>query len=520
MLQKKPLVLIFDVGTQSTRALLFDKKGNLIKKIKVDEDLYISQQDNYAEKACSESWDGICESSRLLRESVGEEVWSNIIAVSVTTVRSTLAFLDKYYKPTRNYIIWLDKREVNCPDKLPLKNRLAYKLVGMAEVVRVNRKTCCANWVRINQPDVWAKTDKVVMISAYFNYKLTGRLADSTASQAARIPYDYKKRRWMTAKSMNYPIFGCEISKMCELVQPGERIGYITKQTAKDIGLPVGLPVIASGADKSCETIGAGCFDNDAASLSFGTAATIQITTRKYVEPENFLPAFTCLVPNRYNPEVQMYRGFWMVSWFKEQFAKAESERAQKSSLEVEKVLDAMLDSVPVGCSGLMLQPFWGPGLSTPEAKGTIIGFSDEHTRIYLYRAIIEGLGYSLLEGLERLEKRSKMKFQRLAVSGGGSQSDIVCQIMADIFGRELFRVQTYETSGLGAAMAVFMGMKEFDSWDKARDEMVHREKFFYPNLANTAKYKELYTRCYKKMYKNLKPIYDELYDILKQNRM
>ncbi len=519
MAVKEPLALVFDVGTQSTRALLFNKKGDLIKKIKVEEDLYISKEDNYAEKSCVETWDGICEVSKQLKDSVAPEVWQDIVVVSVTTIRNSLAYLDKYYQPTRNTIMWLDKREVECEKKLPLLNRALYKLVGMDESVRVMRKTGNTNWVRENQPEVWARTAKICMISAYFNYRLTGRLADSKAAQSAKLPYNYKKRKWHTHKELNYPIFGCDISKMCELVEPGDTIGYITKKTSEETGLKVGLPVIASGADKHCETIGTGCFDTTLGSLSFGTATCIEITTDKYIEPGSFMPAFTAAYPGKFNPEIQAYRGFWMVSWFKHQFAQIEQIEAKEKGISVEQLLDEKLLQVPLGCNGLILQPFWGPGLCTPEAKGAIIGFSDEHTRMYIYRAIIEGLGYCMLDGLEVLEKRAKCKVGSLAVSGGGSQSNIICQIMADIFGRRIFRVQTYETSGLGAALISFVGINEFETFEDARESMVHQTVEFLPNQANHTRYMQYFNRVYKKMYKCMKPMYDELYDILGDNR-
>src|SRR5690554_8006639 len=86
---------------------------------------------------------------------------------------------------------------------------------------------------------------------------------------------------------------------------------------------------------------------------------------------------------------------------------------------------------------GLMLQPYWSPGdrVPGPEAKGSVIGFGDVHTRAHLYRAILEGLAYALREGGERLQKRTGIKLKKLRVAGGGSQSDAAMQLTADIFG-------------------------------------------------------------------------------------
>ena len=110
---------------------------------------------------------------------------------------------------------------------------------------------------------------------------------------------------------------------------------------------------------------------------------------------------------------------------------------------------------------GLMLQPYWSPGVGIPgpEAKGAVIGFGDVHTRAHLYRAILEGLAYALREGKERSERRSGKAITELRVAGGGSQSDAAMQITADIFGLPASRPHLYETSGLGAAIDAAVGL-------------------------------------------------------------
>lgn len=515
---KNPLVLIFDIGTQSTRALVFDQQGNLVAKTKWEAPLYLADIDCRAEKRCEDYWKEISAVSRQMMLELGER-WNDLIAVSVTAIRNSLVFLDENNEQTRNAILWLDKREVNCPDKLPLMHRMLYALVGMSEVVRVSRKTTYVNWVRVNQPEVWERTKKVVMPSAYFNYRLTGKLIDSKASQAAKFPYNYRKRTWMSKRALNYPVFGCDLDKMCDLAEPGEILGQITEEAGKATGLPVGLPVIAAGADKACETLGCGCIDSKCASISLGTAASVEITTKRYVEPETFMPAYTSVIRQCYNPEIQIFRGYWMVSWFKKELALHEVQEAERLGVDVEKILDEKLLRVPPGSDGLILQPLWGPGLKNPAAKGAVVGFSDVHSRIHMYRAVIEGIGYALLDGLENLEMRAGVKVERCGVSGGGSQSDIVCQITADIFHRPIYRVQTSETSGLGAAILCFVGMRQFKDLDQAVEAMVHKTDEFLPNEENHKVYRNFYTHAYKKMARALKPINDELYMLLGQNR-
>jgi sugar (pentulose or hexulose) kinase len=226
------------------------------------------------------------------------------------------------------------------------------------------------------------------------------------------------------------------------------------------------------------------------------------------------MPPYAAAVPGYYNPEIEIFRGYWMISWFLKEFSAREVIRAGETGVAPEKLLDDMLQGIPPGCQGLMLQPYWGAGLKTPEARGSIIGFDDVHTRAHIYRAIIEGINYALIEGLERIESCSGKKAERIMVSGGGSQSSMVCRITADMFGRPVYRGHTHEASGLGAAIIGFVGLGLFKSFIEAVRNMVHYSDTFYPDDKNTRVYGELYKRVYKKIYPSLSGIYREIEDI------
>ena len=165
---------------------------------------------------------------------------------------------------------------------------------------------------------------------------------------------------------------------------------------------------------------------------------------------------------------------------------------------------------------GLILQPYWSPGIKVPgpEAKGAIIGFGDVHTRAHLYRAIIEGLAYGLREGKERCERRSGVAMTELRVAGGGSQSDAAMQITADVFGLPTSRPHVYEASGLGAAIDAAVGLGLHPDFKTAVSEMTRVGETFEPDRENQEIYDGLYRRVYQKMYRRLRPLYEEIRNI------
>lgn len=311
----------------------------------------------------------------------------------------------------------------------------------------------------------------------------------------------------------------CDIpdEMMCDLIQTGDTIGMISAKASEETGIPNTLPLIATGSDKGCETLGLSVIREDQAALSFGTTATIQFATTHYFEPEPFLPAYPGVAKGIYNPEIEIYRGYWLISWFKKEFAAKECVEAEKKHCSAEEILNRRLSEIPPGCEGLILQPFWTPGVVKPNAKGAVIGFSDVHTRIHIYRAIIEGIGFALMDGMYSMEHRSKQKIRTLYVAGGGSQSDEICQITADMFGLPVKRIQTHEASGLGSSIAGFVAIHEFKDYQEAIQAMVHESRTFVPDMKVHRKYEDLYEQVYSRIYTRLLPLYKRIKILTKE---
>jgi sugar (pentulose or hexulose) kinase len=373
-----------------------------------------------------------------------------------------------------------------------------------------------ANWIRANQPELWERVRHYLLLSGFLTYKLTGRFADSVGSQVGYIPFDYKRLRFAGPRDWKWTAVPVRPEWLPELVPPGGTIGEISRAAAEETGLPAGLPVIAAAADKACEVLGSGALDPSIGCLSYGTTATINTTHPRYIEPIPLVPPYPAAVPGRFSLEVQIYRGYWMVSWFKQEFGHREMEITRERGIEPEVLFDELVREVPPGSMGLILQPYWSPGVRVPgpEAKGSIVGFGDVHTRAHLYRAILEGIAYALREGMEKTVKRSGVPVREIRVAGGGSQSDEALQITADVFGLPAARPHVYEASGLGAAIDAAVGLKLHGSFETAVAEMTRVARVFTPDPKTSAVYDALYRRVYRRLYARLKPLYEEIREI------
>jgi len=506
-------VLAVDCGTQSLRALVFDDTGRLLDSAKIQYEPYTSPAPGWAEQDPEIFWRSLVTACRTLKAN-NPVLFDSIRGIGVTTQRATMINVDNLGTPLRPAITWLDQRKAE--DCFPMKSVL-YPFLKIGRLDRVLSrlyKDGKCNWIRQNQPDIWANTHKYLQVSGFLNHRLTGEFRDSAASQIGHLPFNYKKMGWCGRMEPASILFPVEREKLPEVVAPGTIIGTVCSKASTETGLKQGIPVIACGSDKGCETLGMGVIDTSMASLSFGTTATVQTTSASYYEAIPLMPPYPAPIPGHYNPEIEIFRGYWMITWFKNEFAHKEVETAREKGILPEEALDILLTQAPPGSMGLVVQPYWGPGLNHPDAKGAMIGFGDVHTKAHVYRAVIEGLAFALLEGVHILEKKGNARIQKLAVSGGASQSDQICQISADIFDRPLVRGKTTETSGLGAAIVTAAGVGLHPSIRQAMGSMVSYDRIFEPDPERSLIYKELFDNVYLGIYKALKPLYRNIRDI------
>jgi sugar (pentulose or hexulose) kinase len=508
-------ILAIDYGTQSVRAFLFDLKGEPVARAKLTVEPYYSTQPGWAEQQPDYFWDRLCEVCQRLWETT-DVAKDSIVGVAVTTQRATVLNLDKNGHPLRPAMIWLDRRRAE--NLLPVGGvwGAAFKALRLEKDIARAQAECEANWLKQNQPEIWENTHKFLFLSGYFNYRLTGQFADSVGSQVGYLPFDSKRHKWANRLDWKWQAMAYKPEQLPDLVAPGEVLGRITARASEQTGIPAGLPVLAAAADKACEVLGAGCLEPYQGCLSYGTHATINVMYKKYLEVLPPLPPYPAAVPGAYNLELGIYRGYWMVSWFKNEFAHYEQQIAGERGIEPEELFDELVNRVPPGSLGLIVQPYWMPSFKdqSPEAKGGIIGFGDVHTRAHVYRAILEGIAYALRAAKEKIEKRTGQPLTELRVSGGGARSDAAMQLTADVFNLPVARLHTSEVSSLGAAIDAAVGLKLYPDFRAATGEMSRVAQTFEPSRAASETYEQLFRRVYLKMYERLHPLYAEIQQI------
>lgn len=497
-------IMSIDIGTQSVRALVFNSQGEEIANERILNELYYSLEPGWAEVPADDFWKSVCIVTNRVAEKLGKDI-DKVKACSIAANRDNIVPLDEDGNYIRDWITWVDQRRVpeavkDAPRMVKGKNKIIHALGKTTFNMLSNRSKF--NWFKYHEKETFEKAYKYLTLGGLITYKLTDKFHDSVGMQVGVLPFNIKTLDWFDLDII-YEIIGIRRDQLPKLFHSGQIMGTITEQASRQTGLPVGLPIVAAGGDKQCETLGSGCFSEEQATISYGTLATLALTSRKYVGDSKYsYYTWPSTIPHAWNPEFSIDRGYWLVTWFCRQYALEEG---------YPDLLDRMNEkakTIPAGSNGLFVYPFWAPHyVLYPDARGAIIGWTDDHTKEDLYRAILESIAYALRDGLEIIEKQMKTKVREIYIVGGGSKSDVAMQLTADIFNVKTIRLQTHEVCAVGAAISAGVAAHLFENEQDGVNKIVRKERVFHPIEENRKVYDDIYKNVYKKLYKTSRNI-------------
>ena len=353
----------------------------------------------------------------------------------------------------------------------------------------------------------------VTTSSGYVSQRLTGQFKDTAANYQGMWPIDTTTWRWLTDDA---ELAKCGIPRkmLFELVLPGETLGTITADAAAHTGIPAGLPVIATANDKAVEALGCGLRSPDTLLISLGTyIAGMTLGERNVTGASDFWTNFASM-PHEYLYEsFGIRRGMWTVSWFRELLGEEAVAGARATGLSVEDYLNGEAAKVPAGCDGLMTVLDWLAPTDAPFKKGSILGFDGRHGRFHLYRSILEAIALTIYRCGTQMGTELSTDFTHTIISGGGSNSDLMMQIFADVFGVPAVRTEVNNAAGLGSAICVAVGLGVYETFDEAMDHMVSAGTTFEPDPANHALYLEM-EAVYREISRSTDDVYRKSFEI------
>lgn len=358
----------------------------------------------------------------------------------------------------------------------------------------------------------------VTSTTGYLSCRLTGEFKDCIGNAFGEWPVDMETWNWSEDEEVirKYQI---PREMLFEAVGPGEILGHVTKAASEKTGLPEGLPVVSVTNDKAVEGLGAGLVNDQTAVISLGTYITLMIQGKELPKDPKALWAIISSVPGKYLYESYgIRRGMWTVSWFRDLFGDGLMQEAAKQGLSPEELLNKKAEKVPAGSDGLMTVLDWLANPWEPYKKGIMIGFGAHMDEAYMYRSILEGIAYTMKNNCDAMCEELGKPLKAIVISGGGSNSDLFMQIFADIFNVPAKRNVVNESASLGAVINTAVALGEYESYEKAVEEMVEIKDVFMPIEKNAQLYQKLNQRAYKNMANYTDGVLKEIYNVYNED--
>jgi xylulokinase len=307
---------------------------------------------------------------------------------------------------------------------------------------------------------------------------------------------------------------GLQVDQFPDLVPPGQIIGYVSQAGSVESGLPVGLPIIAGAGDGQCAGLGANAIGYERTYLNLGTAVVSGAFSPDYLVNPAFRTHFSPL-DGSYFLETVIRGGVSTISWFVDEFA--DDLRSNATPLTPEEQLEIAASKVPPGCFGLLLVPYWNSVMNPywdTSATGIMIGWTGSHGREHFYRAILEGIAFEQRLAGDGMMKALERRFDEIVAVGGGSQSDLWCQIIANITGIPVVRSTTTEATCLGAGILAAAKVGWYPDITSAANAMTRTIERFVPQPEIAPFYERLYQEIYLPLFPTIQHLVDHLTEL------
>jgi len=497
-------LLGLDVGTTSFKAVLFSEEGREVASASSEYTLLTPKAD-IVELEAEAYWD-VCK--LVLSEVCRKADSRDIRALAISSQGETLIPVDKDGNPLRRAIVWLDNRSQAeaqiIRDEFGRRN--IFEITGQPDVVPTWPATKIL-WMRRNEPQIFKRVYKYLLVEDYLIYRLTGRFVAEGSLLSSTLLFDIKGRRWW-GEMLEF--LGISEESLPQIRESGEVVGEVRGEVCREIGLPEDTVVVTGALDQAASTIGAGNIRSGIVTESTGAALAICATIDEPLfDPGDRIPCHYHAISGRYYLLPWCQTAGMALRWFRDQFCEREKELASKEGVDVYKLMDDAASSVPPGSDGLLMLPhLMGAACPefNPDARGCYFGFSLSTTKAHFIRALLEAVAFMLKRNLDILEELG-VEVREIRTIGGGSRSGLWNQIKADVTGKPLVTLETAETACLGAATLAGVGVGVFPSLQAACERMVHLKGRFTPNEGNRPIYQRGYER-YVKLYEALEPLF------------
>jgi len=450
-----------DIGTTSTKAVLFSKDGTVITHHTVEYPL-LTPTPLTAEQNPGEIYEAVLAT---IKEAIGKSSIQpeDLLCVSFSSAMHSVIAIDESGKPLTNCITWADNRSTKWAEAIKEKwnGHSIYMRTGTP--IHPMSPLCKIRWMKEEKPEIFANSVKFISIKEYVFYQLFKEFVVDHSIASATGMMNLHNLDW---DEEALEVAGITRDHLSKLAPTTHYLQGLNEDIAKELGILPSTPFVLGANDGVLSNLGVNAIDPGVVAVTIGTSGAIRtVTDRPVTDPKGRIFCYA-LTEDHWVIGGPVNNGGMTFRWVRDTIAAAEVETAKSLGVDPYEVLTRIADRVSPGADGLLFHPYLAgerAPLWNANARGSFFGLTLHHKKEHMIRAVLEGVIFNLYSVLLALEEQIGAP-TKVQATGGFARSELWRQMMADIFDQEVTVPESFESSCLGAAILGLYALKEIDS--------------------------------------------------------
>ncbi|MDI9639005.1 gluconokinase [Geitlerinema splendidum] len=498
-------IIGIDIGTTSTKAVLFTPQGEAVCKHLVEYPL-LTPVPGAAEQDPEEIFNAVVTTIREVMANSGIDPKA-LLGIGFSSAMHSLIAVNEQGKPLTKSITWADNRSAKWAEQLKQgQGHEIYLRTGTP--IHSMSPLCKLIWLKNEHPELFNQAAKFISIKEFVFYQFLQEYAIDYSLAGAMGLLNMQTLDW-DAEALE--VAGISAEQLSRLVPTTEQFCGMNADLAAKLGILPETPLIIGASDGVLSNLGVGAIAPGIFAVTIGTSGAIRaVVDRPIADPEERLFCYP-LTEKYWVVGGAVNNGGLILRWMRDRFADAEVATARQLGQESYDIMMQIAASVPPGANGLIFHPYL-MGERSPlwnsQARGSFVGLSMSHTRAHFIRAVLEGILLNLQLVLDALESFVGSA-QRIQATGGFARSPLWRQMLADVFNREIAVPESYESSCLGAALLGLLGLGKIEDLEGTAEYM--GETYRHSPDPEAVKTYQQMIPLYARLLQALKPEYSAL---------
>ncbi|AKC75346.1 gluconokinase [Staphylococcus sp. EG-SA-6] len=503
-----------DIGTTSTKSVLYDENGQFIMKHNIGYPLHTPNVD-VSEENPDELFDAVLMTVKyVVREANIKK--EDIKLISFSAQMHSLIALDTQHHRLTESITWADNRASKYAELINKEHQGSDIYQRTGTPIHPMSPLSKIFWMKHEQSDIYKQTAMFADIKTYIFYQLFEKYVIDYSMASATGMFNLEKLDW---DKEALELLGITEAQLPQLVPTTHILKGMKKRYATLMGIDENTPIIVGASDGVLSNLGVNSYKKGEVAVTIGTSGAIRTVINK--PRTDYKGRIFCYVldEDHYVIGGPVNNGGVVLRWLRNELLASEVETAKRLGVDPYDVLTKIASRVKPGAEGLIFHPYLAgerAPLWNADARGSFFGLTLSHQKEHMIRAALEGVLYNLYTVYLALIEVMNETPSTIKATGGFAKSEVWRQMMADIFDTDLIVPESYESSCLGACVLGLKALGEIDDFSII-EEMVGTTNAHQPDSATVQVYQQLVS-IFINLSRSLEERYAEIADFQRKH--